>query len=425
MELGRRQFLTASGLTLSGAMLLAACGSDGGGGTGGSGGGGRLSILTPEFAGTSGQQAFEGTILAGLQDYEFAVDYTDWGRLNEKLSAAVAGGVVDDLIMLGAGWVEPFAHLGVLAELPDSLGEGKSIEDSLFNIATYEDSLYAIPYFVEGRFLIYHREAFADAGIDENALPTSLEDLRELFKEVVPDGGVAIDLYTQNLRQVWALLIAAYGGKMFSDDGAQVAFTDGTGVAALQFMLDLIEDGTASFEIRGAEGQPRPWQQRQATVDLVNSTQWPIFSEQTPELLTEESMGMFLLPSSGGGDPVMFQGGTLLAVSTRSQNQEAVHELIDHLLEVENMLTAVEEVGKVPSRNDIDDPVISDNRLAQFTVDQFQYATAFEGGSPAWMELRGAIEGEIEAAVVGQQTAAQAVDALAALAEDAISRTIT
>lgn len=441
VTLRRRTFITGSGLGLAG-LVLAACsgGNDAnpGSGTtspagtgnetagnsngGSAGGGGRLTVLTPEFAGTTGQETFEGQILADFGDnYEFSVDYTDWGRLNEKLSAGVAGGVVADLLMLGVGWVEPFAHKGILAELPTSLTEGKGIDEALLRTARYEGALFAVPYFVDGRILTYHRDMFEAAGISEDDLPTTLEDFREMLKEVKPDDGVGIDLFSQNLRQVWAHLIGAYGGSMFDADG-NITFTDGTGEAALQYMLDLVADGTASFELQAAEGQPRPWQQKRAAIDMVNSSAWPGLTRETPELLSEEAMGMMLLPRSGGGDPVMFQGGTLLAVSTNADDPAAVQELIEHMMQPDKLLAAVEEVGKVPSRADLEDPIIDDNRMLTYITENFEYATAFEGGSPAWMELRGAVAGEIEAAVIGQKTAAEAVEALAALAEDAQTR---
>jgi len=422
MEFRRREFITASGLSLSTVVLAAACG---GGGSGGGGGGGRgtaLSVLTPEFAGTTGAEAFEGNILDHFDGASFSVDYTAWDRLNEKLSAAVAGGVVADLVMVGAGWVEPFGHKGVLGAIPDSLGEGKSIDDNLFATCRYDGELYALPYFVDGRILPYHKPMLDAAGISEDALPTTLEDFREMLKEVRPDGGVAIDLFSTNLRQAWAHLIGAFGGTMFSEDGMEPTFADGPGVDALQYILDLVADGSASYEVQAAEGQPTPWQQQKAAFDLINSSSWPNYLEQTPELVAEENMGMMVLPSADGGDPVMFQGGTLLSVSARSQDTDLVQEVMEFLLEPENLLTAVAESGKVPARSDLDDAIVTDNRMAQFIIENFQYATAFEGGSPAWMELRGLVIPELEAAVVGQKTAQQAVDALAAAAQDAIGR---
>ena len=422
MEFRRREFMAASGLSVSTLLLAAACG---GGSNSGSGAGSSadLSILTPEFAGTTGAEAFEGQILSGFEGASFAVDYTPWGRLNEKLSAGVSGGVAADLIMLGVGWVEPFGHKGVLAELPESLGEGNAISENLFRSCRYDGSLFALPYFVDGRILPYHKPMLEDAGISEDQLPTNLEDFREMLKEVKPDGGVGIDVFSGNfLRQVWAHLITCFGGTMFSEDGRQVTFADSPGVDALQYILDLVADGTASYEVQGAEGQPTPWQQEKAAFAFMNSTFWPAFVEETPDLVTPEHMGMMLLPSADGGDPVMFQGGTLLTMSARSEHQEQVQELIGHLLEPENMLTAVAEVGKVPARSDLDDPIISENRMAEYIIENFQYATAYEGGSPAWMEIRGNVIPELEKAVLGQQTAQQAVDTLAAGAQDAISR---
>lgn len=422
MEFRRREFLTASGLSLSTLMLAAACDGGSGGGGGGGGGDSELSVLTPEFSGTTGAEAFEGNILSNFEGASFSVDYTAWDRLNEKLSAAVAGGVMADLAMVGAGWVEPFGHKGVLGELPEDLGQGKSIDDNLFATCGYDGQLYALPYLVDGRILPYHKPMLEAAGVGEDDLPTNLEDFREMLKEVRLEGGVSIDLFSGNLRQVWAQLIGAFGGTMFSEDGMQATFTEGPGVDALQYILDLVADGSASYEVQAAEGQPTPWQQQKAAFDLINSSSWPNYLEQTPDLVSEENMGMMVLPSADGGDPVMFQGGTLLTVSARTQDTELVQEVMEFLLEPESLLTAVASSGKVPARSDLDDPVITENRMAQFIIDNFAYATAFEGGSPAWMEIRGLVIPELEAAVVGQKTAQQAVDALAAAAQDAISR---
>ena len=422
MPLRRRDFLTLSGASVS-ALVLAAC--SGGGSTGGSGGGsgGEITLLTPAFPGTTGQDALENGILSGFfddTDYNFKVDYTAWDRLNEKLSTGVAGGLVADLIMPGAGWVEPFASKGVLAEIPESLLDGLAVNENLLKVCRFEGKLYALPYLVDGRICIYHKDMFDAAGITEP--PTTLEDLRSVLKAVTPAGGVGIDLFSSNIRQVWIHFLGCYGGTVFNADGTEVAFTDGTGLAALEFMLSLIEDGSADFNIQAAEGQPRPWQQRLAAVDLVHSGFWPNFSQQSPDLVTEDAMGMFIMPSENGPDPVMFQGGTLLTLSSSSESPEVVQDLMTYMLQPENLLTAVTETGLAPARTDIDDPVVTENRMAQFTIDNFQYATAFEGGSPAWMELRTKVEAELEAAVTGSKTAAQAIDSLAAAAEDAISR---
>src|SRR5690606_40949168 len=103
--------------------------------------------------------------------------------------------------------------------------DGKAINENLLKVAGYEGTTYAMPYFVDGRILMYHREMFDKAGISEDALPTNLEDFREMLKEVKPDGGVAIELFTQNLRQVWAHLLGAFRGPKLREAGISIAST--------------------------------------------------------------------------------------------------------------------------------------------------------------------------------------------------------
>lgn len=436
--LSRRGFGTLAGAAIATGALAACSGNSTGtappgsepsragassaGSTAPAGKGGTLEILTPEFAGTRGEQAFEESMLGPFKrtaNFDVGVDYTGWGQLPEKLASAVAGGMLADLVMMGVGWVEPFAARGVLSEIDESLLEGIPLNENLLATGRYDGKLYGVPYLVDGRFLTYHKDMFEAAGIRE--IPDNLEDFREMLKEVVPAGGVAIDLFGGNIRQTWVHLVSCYGGRLFSADGMNVAFDDGTGLAALEFMLGLVADGTANPEVRPAEGQPRPYQQRIAAMELLNSSVWNLFKEESPDLIAEEALGMTNVPRSGGGDPVMFMGGTLLTVSARTEHRDPVNELISALMDPEAQMAAFEESAKPPAREDVSNDVLSENRLAKYTVDNYQYATSFEGGTPAWMEIRNQLGPEIEAAVMKQKSPQEAIDEMARISREAIS----
>lgn len=431
MELSRRHFTGLAAMSLTG-VALSACGSDGQGTSpttggsstagGSSGAGGTISILTPEFPGTTGAEALEQGILDTYfegSNYNYTVDYTAWNRLNEKLSTGVAGGIVSDIIMPGVGWVEPFADKGVLGEVPESILDGIPVHENLLQALRWDGKLYGLPYFVDGRIFIYNKQTFESAGI--TAPPASLEDMREALKALQTSSGPSIDLFSFGARQAWVQLVGAYDGKLFGDDGS-VSFNDGSGLAALEYMRNLVDDGTASFEVVAADGQPRPWQTGEVAVDLLNSSIWPSIQEQTPELVTEDAMGMFVMPRAGGGDPVMFLGGTLLTVSRQTEHPETAHEVIRHFLSKESLIAAVEETGRVPARTDLESEVIDNNRMARFTIDNFEYATISEGGGPAWMDIRGQLDPEIEAVVTKQKTPQEAIDAMTKMAEDAVAR---
>src|SRR5699024_5132518 len=327
MPLSRRNLLAFTGAV---AVIggTAACGL--GGGSGGSSGG-ELSILTPIFEDAEGKATLEETIADTFdEDVSLTVDYTPWDRLNEKISTAIAGGMSTDIFMSGVGWIPPFAEKGVFAPLPVDIVDELDIHEKLLDMCTYEDQLHALPYHMDGRMIIGNRGLMEERGITE--MPTTLEDFRDMLREA--QGGniqTPLDLFSNNIRQTWVHLVSCFGGTLFSDDGSSVAFDDGSGEAALEYMIELLEDGSTNFDIRAAEGEPRPWQQDQVIFELAGSGIWPAIYEETPDKVTEEAMEIFMLPGSEGNDPVMFLGGTLVSLGERARDPELAERFIKNL----------------------------------------------------------------------------------------------
>lgn len=401
----------------------AACGSSSGGGGSGSEAGGELSILTPIFEDTEGKETLEGTIAGSFEeDINLTVDYTPWDKLNEKLSTSIAGGMSTDIFMSGVGWVPPFAHKGVFAALDESILDGLDIHEKLLDMCKYDGALHALPYQMDGRMIIGNKALMAERGITD--VPASLDEFREMLKEA-QGGGIdaPLDLYSNDIRQTWVHLVSCFGGSLFTEDGSAVAFDDGTGEAALEYMIALIEDGSTNFDLRAAEGQPRPWQQERVIFELAGSGIWPDLYEQTGDMVTEEAMDIALLPGGDGNDPVLFLGGTLVSIGERANDPELAKRFVTNLYTPENLAAAAVHGGRVPAVNTLpEDPVLAENRFITFVSENLDYAGGAEGGSPAWMELRGTLNPEIEAAVTGGQSPAETIARLKQAADDAISR---
>lgn len=420
MSLTRRGLLAATGA----AGMTAALGACGFSGLD-SQDTGDLSVLTPLFEDAAGKEALEGVIGGTFQqqhaDVGLSVDYIPWDRLNEKLSTAFAGGLVPDIIMSGVGWVPPFAEKEILGELPDSITDELAVHDRLLDSCRFDGRLFALPYQMEGRFFVFRREMLESHGIHEP--PETLEDFRQMAIELQGDDFTPIDLFTNNIRQTWIHVMAAYGGSLFTEDGTAVAFDDGTGEAAIEFMIQLIEDGSTSFGLRWAEGQPRPLQQGRAAMELLNNSVWPTLAEQSPDLVTEENMGMFLLPGDGDLDPVMFQGGTLISMSGTTDQPEIAQAFLEHALSPVSLTEASRHGGRAPGVTDLPaDEVLDKNRFSEFTLENLDYAGGAEGGSPAWMEIRDQVGPQVEAAVTRAQSPAETIAELKRLSEAALHR---
>lgn len=415
MALSRRALL---GSALAAPLALAACGQSAGSRPG------LIRIVTPDFAGTDRRVVLEDEILAPF-DAEFGVrsvvDYTAWDRLNEKLTTGIAGGIIPDAVMMGVGWVQPFADKGVFDELPDDLFERYGINEALRPVVTYDGRLHGLPYMIECRMFMYNRRMFDEKGITE--MPTSLTELRELGRELQDGSVMPIDIFSNNPRQTWLHFLAALGGTVFTEDGRGTAFTDGSGAEALQFMLDLVSDGSADFNVRVSAGQPRPWQREQAAIDLIGTDTWPTLTEQSPDLLTEEASDFFLMPGSEGRDPVLYLGGTMLALSRESPNREVAEDLLEHLFQPDVLLAACTTNGKLPAMSDVpSDPDLESNRMAVVALDNLDYAGAFDGGTAAWMEIRERVTPEIEGALTGLQSVTETIDNLARISQVALDR---
>ncbi len=424
MDLSRRTLLAALGL---GALGAAGC-SSGGGSVGATDGpaSGEITFLTAIFEGATGKETLEGQLLPKFReahpDVTVKIDYTNYSALNEKITTGLASGLLPDVLTLGVGWVEPFAFKKAIAALPEELATRYGYQERVLKPSRFDGTLYALPIVLDTRFVAYRKDHFAEAGITE--VPKNFTELRAAAKELArSEGGklsrAGLDPFTIDLRQCWETFLFAAGGELFSPDGRQVLFNSDAGVGALQYFLDLIADGSASFDLKTAQGQPSTLQQGSASMMMVNNSLWIGIEAENPELIKDDKIGSFLLTDTR---PAMLQGGTLVAQSAASKNPAAARALVEFLGSPDVILPACEQRGAVPAVAELaDSDYVKGNAFVDFALTNLDQAFS-EGGTPAWMEIREKIKPTLESAVVGQQSAQQAIDQLAGIANEAIGR---
>ncbi|NEE01920.1 ABC transporter substrate-binding protein [Phytoactinopolyspora halotolerans] len=415
-------------------LVLAACGDDSETSSeNGSGDGqvsGELTVLTPIFEGAEGKALLEEELLPQFYeqypDVTVTVDYTDYGSLNEKLTTAVASGLVPDVMMMGVGWIEAFAENGILADLGelgitvDDLSEDFTPE--ILAGGVWQDDLYAIPIMLDTRFGIARKDLLAEAGFDEP--PSSLEELREYAIALTErdSGGqlqrAGFDMLSMDLRQMYEVFLFAHGGSLFSEDFTEPTFNSPEGVAALQYLVDLMhEDRVEDIGFSSTDIDVHPLLNDRAAMAVGHNNLWIQLQEAAPELADQ------LVPFTiTGSEPGMFFGGTLATVSAGSDHPEAAAALVEFLTGPEAALGANEQRGNVPARTELlDSEYVQNNPLVQFAMENLEIAQR-EGGVPQWLEIRGDFTPAIEAALLGEKTPQQALDDLAGEAREAMAR---
>ena len=415
------------------ATSLAACGSsDDGDATATAGDGsvsGTVSLLTPIFEGSTGKELLEGTLLPEFYeeypDVTVTVDYTTYSKLNEKLTTAVASGLVPDVMLMGVGWVENFAENGILADL-SSLGltaeELSTTHNSkVVDAGVYDGNVYAVPIMLDARFGVARKDILAEAGYDHP--PTTVEEMREMaiaLTERDASGTMTragFDIQSNDSRQVFETFLFSQGGTLFNEDVTEPAFNSEAGVTALQLMSDLINvDKVEDVGFSSTDVTVNPLINGRAAMGLAHNNLWTQAVEADPTVL--DNLEPFLIP---GDDPSMFFGGTLATMSSRSDSPEAAQALLEFLTSAGPALAANEQRGNIPALDELlTSDYVTENKLVQFAMENLDVAN-HEGGPAQWLEIRGNFKPAIESALLGEKTAKEALDGLAATSASAMS----
>jgi multiple sugar transport system substrate-binding protein len=415
--------------TLAVALAAAACGGPAPGNQSDqSEQGGTIRLVTPIFEGTDGKQVLDG-LLAEFKKQQpkitVQVDYTTYSKLNEKLATSVASGRPYDVMMMGVGWIPPFASRGVLADLGADPAElAKTYSERVVTAGVYDGKVYALPVMLDTRFGIYRKDIFAQAGL--TSPPANFAEMRDYAKRLtVRDASgkltrAGIDILSNDARQTYETLMWAAGGALFDDAGTKPTFNSPEAVKALQLMTDLVRtDKAIDVGFSNPDAPTAPIVQGRAAMAIGHNNLWLQIQEQAPELINEDKIGTFVIADAR---PAMYQGGTLVTMSAKTKYAKATRALVDFLAGPKASLAASEQRGNVPAVNSLQSSeYVRNNAFVRFGMDNLDKAYS-EGGVPGWLEIRGDFEGAIESALLGQKPPQQALDDLAAKATSTLQR---
>jgi multiple sugar transport system substrate-binding protein len=375
--------LLGFGAAAAAGTLLTACGGSGSGGA--SDGKAKLRLLTPIFDRADGQKLLESLLkdfTAEHPDVSVQVDYTLYDKLNEKLATSLVGGQPYDVMLMGVGWVPPFAAKGVLGDRGEDVAElGRLYNPRVVEAGIYEGVTYARPIMLDCRMGIYRTDILADAGI--SAPPQDLTELRAMARDLTRRKGgklelAGVDILSNDLRQTFLPIMWAHGGDLF-DNGTPV-FDSPEAVDALQWMVDIIRtDKTEDYGYTKPGDVAAPLVQGRAAMMIGHNNIWRQIQESAPELIDEGVVQGFTLKQER---PAMFQGGTLATMSAQTKHPEEAKALVRFLSGDKVSLEASAQRGNIPAAvSAADSDYVQGHGLVKFAMDNLDSAFS-EGGIP-------------------------------------------
>ena len=393
-------------LTFALLLVLAGCG-------GGKGKGGKEVVVFWQFF--PAEQI--GPVLEEFRkqnpDVDVRMEQLTWQSGLEKITAATAAGNVPDLCELGSTWFPRFAAQGALVDWSDSTA-AMAQDMVLSDMTKVNGRSYGLPWVVGTRALFWNKALFARAGIDTSHAPDNWDELLADSRKVNALGS-GIAGYGANAGERYVLFkkFMPYawgnGGQLLTSDGTASAFDSPENVQALEFYLALAKAGRVDRQDQLDEA----FMQGKLGAQISGAWLFRKIPKQAPDL----DYGVALVPHPVGdrGTHASFAGGEILCSFKASKNPSGALKLARFLASRDAALMLARANQSVqPAARGVDtDAYYQERPKERVLLDQLALAVPTPN-HPAWLDMESAIEDEVEKALYGKESAAQAIKAASA-----------
>lgn len=241
-----------------------------------------------------------------------------------KLQTAFASGEGPDIFIISPGDFLRYYNGGVLADLTPYIEEAaqKDFPESVIANRMVDKKIYGIPMEVEPMAMYYSVKAFEDAGLNENDVPKTWDQLLEVAKKLTNKDrfGVLFDTapgYYQNFT--WYPFLWQGGGEFQTADGKSAFNTPAT-VQALKLWQDAVNANVAPRKPLGGGGWDVVPNLASGFCAIQNVGIWAIAAlrEGAPDF----KYGIFKLPQPSGGKYVTVGGGWAFVANAKGKDPE-------------------------------------------------------------------------------------------------------
>ena len=323
------------------ALILAGCSSAG---TPADSGGDDITLWLNGGDTPDALRVFLKTEYADATGGTLTIEEQSWSDALAKLTTALPDAEnTPDVVEIGNTWAPTFTNAGAFTDLSDMYDElgGDKLLPSFVEVGSVDGAQYALPYYFGSRYMFYRKDVWQKAGI---AVPTTLPEFNEAAAALTTDSQSGFYIGGEDWRNgvSW---IFANGGELAVKDGDdwKSSLSDPKTVEGLTQLQTLFADASLAPV---TEADSTPWvniNNNETTgapeAATIIAPGWAHFSigdlapdpaDSSKSIATwnDDVFGTFVLPGVDGGVAPVFAGGSNIAISAASKNQDASKELM-------------------------------------------------------------------------------------------------
>jgi len=331
-----------------------------------------------------------------------------WQSGQEKITAAAAAGNAPDLCEVGSTWMPRLLEGRKLADWTAGVADLRPALRG-WELCSVGDSIYGIPWVLGTRALFYNKTLFARAGLDSTRPPETWDELERAAAAIQRLGG-GVHGYGVQVGERYVLskkflpFVWGNGGRILSDDGTRVEFDSPATRQALEFYLGLLKVGMSGQQ----DALDREFKEGRLGLEISGAWLFKQIPNDSPGL--RYGVALVPRPAPDRGTHASWAGGEVLVSFAASKRRAESLELARFLAREDNAAALAASAKSVqPAAVGADTAAYYRERPAeQVVVRQFETAH-FTPNHPSWGDMEAAIEDQVEEALYGRKSAAQAV----------------
>ncbi len=305
---------------------------------------------------------------------EFELMDNTWGDqyLTQITTLMATGRTPDVFATWTSGRMEPFVEAGRMYDLKPLLEQDPEFYNFLqagpLASTTFDGGIYAIPYNLNGEFIYYNKQVFADLGL---TVPETWEDFLNIIKTTKENGIIPIALGN---AEIWTgaipfMMIAERVGGLEAINetlAGERKWTDEIFVRSGEVLQELMNMGAFEPNVNGIKpdearskfvmGQAALWINGTWEISILNAQMGP------------ENYGIFSLPEIPGGkgsiDHHIVFADQAYAIGANSEHKDVAWSLLKFMFSQERQ-EAVVRSNVLPATKVEVDPATADARLVE------------------------------------------------------------
>lgn len=221
-------------------------------------------------------------------------------------------------------------------------------------------------------------------------------------------------------------MLVANGGA-FLDDEMRPAFNSEAGVAALQFFVDLYEAGAVPVGVPNYLWDDTGLGFASGSVALnLDWGGWAAFFNDPANSQVAGNVGVVRAPAGAGGLHTGWSGSHTFSITETCDNKEAAASFVTFLTDFDRQMIEA-RMGILPTRTAVWDAALTEfgdsgNDFMVEVFSAFRTSMAEDAFTPPlvaeWIEISNVLWPELQAAIVGDKTAQEALDSAAEKADE-------